>query len=64
MSQKKKLEKQMKRSLSRREFMRWSTLITTAFLAACQKVTHASPTASQELPAPAPTDLPDPIATQ
>lgn len=54
----------MKKTLSRREALRWIALSATAFLAACRKVGRPTPAAGPETsPAPSPTHLVEPTAT-
>jgi uncharacterized Fe-S center protein len=54
----------MNKKMSRREALRWVTLTTTAFLAACQNVIHPTPITSQVTsPTQSPTKLPEQTAT-
>jgi uncharacterized protein len=54
----------MKKTISRREALRWIALTTAAFLAACQNIIRPTPTASQVInQTQSPTKPPEPIAT-
>jgi hypothetical protein len=54
----------MKKTISRREALRWMALAITATLAACQNIIGPTPTASPVVhPTPSPTKLPVPTAT-
>ena len=54
----------MNKKISRREFVRWSALTATAFLAACQNLIRPTSTANPLDPTGTSTKLPDPTATQ
>lgn len=54
----------MKKTISRRDAIRWMALTTTAFLAACQNIIRPIPTPNQVVdPTPSPTKTLEPTAT-